>query len=96
VSITPVRGGLTVSQSFGFIAAVQNDVGSAGVTWTSTGGGSFSSQGKNAATYVAPHAAGIVTVTATSVADVTKSASATIGVTDLPGVFTYHNNLSRD
>lgn len=96
VSITPLRGGLTVSQSLGFTAAVQNDVGSAGVTWTSTGGGSFSSQGRNAATYVAPHSAGSVTVTATSAADVTKSASATIGVTDLPGVFTYHNNLSRD
>jgi hypothetical protein len=30
------------------------------------------------------------------VTDVTKSASATIGVTDLAGVFTYHNDLSRD
>jgi len=28
--------------------------------------------------------------------DVTKSASATIAVTDLPGVLTYHNNLLRD
>jgi hypothetical protein len=37
-----------------------------------------------------------VTVTATSVADVTKSATATIGVSDLAGVFTYHNDLSRD
>jgi hypothetical protein len=38
----------------------------------------------------------LYSVTATSVADVTKSASASIGVTDLPGVLTYHNNLSRD
>ena len=45
---------------------------------------------------MAPNSAGVVTVTATSVADVTKSASATIGVTDLTGVFTYHNDLSRD
>jgi len=45
---------------------------------------------------VAPSAAGIYSVTATSAADVTKSVSATIGVTDLPGVLTYHNNTSRD
>lgn len=96
VSITPVRGGLTVSQSLNFTATLQNDVGSAGVTWTSTGGGTFSSQSTSAATYVAPNSAGSVTITATSVADVNKSASATIGVTDLTGVTTYHNNLSRD
>jgi len=35
-------------------------------------------------------------VTATSVADSTKSATATLGVTDLAGVTTYHNDLSRD
>ena len=35
-------------------------------------------------------------MTATSKADATKSASATIGVTDLAGVTTYHNDLSRD
>jgi hypothetical protein len=45
---------------------------------------------------VAPNTAGVVTVTATSVADVTKSATAAIGVSDLAGVFTYHNDLSRD
>jgi hypothetical protein len=46
--------------------------------------------------YGAPSAAGIYTVTATSAADVTKSASATIAVTDLAGVLTYHNDLLRD
>lgn len=95
VLIAPLRGGLTVSQSLNFTATLQNDVGSAGVTWTSTDGGFFSSQSTSAATYLAPNAAGIVTVTATSVADGTKSASATIGVTDLKGVFTYHNDNSR-
>jgi len=94
VSITPVRGGLTISQSLGFTAAVQNDFASAGVTWTATSG-SFSSQGKTTATYVAPNAAGSFTITATSVADVTKSASATIGVTDLSGVLTWRNDNTR-
>src|SRR5262249_59703945 len=36
------------------------------------------------------------TVLASSVADSTKGDSGSIAVSDLPGVFTYHNNLSRD
>ncbi len=94
VSITPVRGGAVVSQSIGFAASVQNDVGSAGVTWTSSGG-SFGTKSTTAATFVAPNTTGNVTVTATSVADTTKNASATIAITDLSGVPTYHNDLSR-
>src|SRR5205814_7818908 len=82
VSISPRRGGLTLSQTMSFTAAVTNDNGSAGVTWSATAG-SFSTQNTAVASYVAPHTAGVVTVTATSVTDVTKSASATIRVTDL-------------
>jgi hypothetical protein len=37
----------------------------------------------------------VYTVTATSALDVTKTAAATIGVTDLPGVTTYHNDSTR-
>ena len=96
VSISPVRGGATITQTLNFRASLQNDVASAGVTWTITGGGSFSSQSTSAATYVAPNVAGSVTITATSIADVTKSASATIGVTDFTGMTTYHNDLARD
>jgi hypothetical protein len=95
VSISPVRGGAVVSQSIGFAASVQNDVGSAGVTWTSSSG-SFSTKSTTAATFVAPSTTGNVTVTATSVADPTKNASATIAFTDLSGVTTYHNDLFRD
>ena len=95
VTISPKRGGLTVSQALPFTATVTNDVGSAGVTWSASAG-SFSSQNTTTATYVAPNAAGVVTVTATSVADGSKSASATIGVTNLAGVTTYHDDLSRD
>jgi hypothetical protein len=56
----------------------------------------FSGQTATTATYVAPASPGSITVTATSVADTTKNATATIGVTDLAGVTTYHNDLSRD
>ncbi len=95
VSLTPKRGGLVISQSLTFTATVAHDVGNAGVTWSASVG-SFSSQSTTSATYVAPTTPGVVTITATSVADVTKSISATVGVTDLSGVTTYHNNLSRD
>lgn len=95
IALAPLRGGMTVTQSLDFKATLQNDVTSAGVTWSSTGGGSFSSQNTTAATYVAPNTAGSVTIIATSVADPTKSASATIGVTDLAGVLTWHNDVGR-
>jgi hypothetical protein len=96
VALTPKRGGMTISQSMNFTAPVTNDVGGAGVTWSATGGGTFGAQTATTAMYVAPATAGVITVTATSKADVTKSASTTIGVTDLAGVTTYHNDLSRD
>ena len=95
VSLSPKRGGLTLSQSLNFTATVLNDIGNAGVTWTASAG-SFSAQTILTASFVAPNTSGVVTVTATSIADVTKSASATIGVTNLSGMTTYHNSLSRD
>ncbi|HEY6946579.1 MAG TPA: hypothetical protein VI431_15680 [Candidatus Acidoferrum sp.] len=95
VSITPVRGGAVTGQSITFNALVQNDVGAAGVTWA-TSGGSFGSQSTTAATLNAPNTTGNVTITATSIADNTKSATATIAITDLTGVTTYHNDLARD
>jgi hypothetical protein len=95
VSVTPVRGGLTLSQALAFTATVTNDVAAAGVTWSATLG-SFSAQSTTTATYVAPGTAGQVTITATSVADSTQGASATLGITDLGSVATYHNDLARD
>ena len=95
VSLTPARGGLTVSQTLNLSATLANDVGNAGVTWSSTLG-SFSAQSATGATYVAPGSAGMVTITATSVTDASKSASATFGVTDLSLVGTFHNDNSRD
>jgi len=94
VSLTPARGGITVGQSLNFAATVANDVNSDGVTWSATAG-SFTNQTAASAVYVAPSSAGAITVTATSVADTAKLASATVGVTDLAGVLTYHNDVSR-
>ena len=67
--------------------------------WTSSPGGSFlptTSTSANPVMFTAPSTAAVVTITATSIADNSKAANATIGVTDLTGVLTYHNNLHRD
>jgi Putative Ig domain len=97
VSISPARAGLTITQPL-TLAATTNDP--AGVHWSiSPSGGSFSaSTSASGATVVltAPSSAGVYTVSATSVTDGTQVGSITIGVTDLPGVYTYHDDLNRD
>jgi hypothetical protein len=95
VSVTPVRGGATITQQIQLTATVTNDVGGAGVSWSVSSGGTVSGQTTNTANFSAA-TVGSYTVTATSKADNTKSASATFAVTNLAGVFTYHNDLARD
>ena len=99
VSVSPRRGGLTVTQQLSTLqATLTNDTTNAGVTWSSSGGGSFSSTTSLsgvAVTFTAPSSAGVVTITATSVADGLKTATATIGVTDLPAVWTHLNGNLR-
>ncbi len=94
VTISPKRGGVTISQTLLFTATVKNDVGAAGVTWSTTGG-TLTGQTATAASFSSA-TAGTFTITTTSKADVTQSAAATIGVTDLSGMTTYHNDLLRD
>jgi hypothetical protein len=98
VSVSPKRGGLTVGQTLSVTATVTNDSFGRGVNWSATGGTFSSSTSLSgvATSYTAPATAGVFTLTAISISDATKSASVTIGVTDLAGVFTYHNDLSRD
>jgi hypothetical protein len=96
VDITPRRAALTVTQTL-TLSASTNDPG--GVTWSvSPAGGSVSpaaSMGGVNVTFTAPATAGVYTVTATSVTDTSRSAAITVGVTDLAGVYTYHNDLTR-
>ena len=95
VSISPKRAGLTVTQTLAVTATTNNG---AGVTWTATGG-SFSSGSSLTAvpvTYTAPSAPGTYTITATSVTEITVSASISVAVTNLAGVYTYHDDLARD
>lgn len=102
VSVAPKRAGLATGQTFALTATTTD---AAGVAWsvagpgcTASACGSFSSGVSLtgvAVNFTAAATAGVYTVTATSVSDKTKSASLAIGVTDLAGVFTYHDNLSR-
>jgi len=93
VMVTPVRGGLTITQPLSVTAAVQNDPSNAGVSWTASGG-MLSNMTNLSATFTVT-SPGVYTITGTSKADVTKSASAVIGVTDLSGVRTWRNDNSR-
>jgi hypothetical protein len=97
IAVSPARAGLTVTQALS-VSATTND--NAGVTWSvSPAGGSFNpgaSLNGALVTFTAAPAAGLYTLTATSVTDTSLSASLTVGVTDLPGVYTYHNDLERD
>lgn len=96
VALSKVNLGLTTTQQAS-LSATTNDV--AGVTWTiSTGGPTISSTrtlSGASVTLTAPDTAGVYTVTATSITDGSIAASATVGVTDLAGVYTYHNDLAR-
>jgi hypothetical protein len=97
VAISPQVASLAVTQVASLLVTT-NDA--AGVRWSiSPSGGSFnpvqSLSGADVA-FTAPATAGAYTVTATSVTDVSQSSSIQVGVTNLPGVFSYHNDLARD
>jgi CSLREA domain-containing protein len=77
VSLTPTSASLDQGATASFTASVTNAQNTA-VSWATTGG-TLSGQG-NTVTLTAPETAGQVTVTATSVADGTRSASATVTV----------------
>jgi hypothetical protein len=97
ISLVPKHAGVTTTQTQQFTATVTGSINT-NVTWEvdAVPSGNFSvgtidATGK----YVAPATGGTHTVAARSQADGTKTASASIGVTDLAGVFTYHNDNSR-
>jgi hypothetical protein len=96
ITVTPKIATLTVSQTRQFTAAVP---GGGAASWTVGG-----VAGGNAAVgtitpgglYTAGTTVGTQTVVVTSVADPLLSGSALAAVTDLAGVYTYHNDLARD
>lgn len=100
VSVTPRNASVVVAtQPQQFSAKVTGDPNNLGVTWSVdliAGGNAAVGTISSLGLYTPPAVAGAHTVTATAVADTSKSAAASVGVTDLSGVFTYHNNLARD
>jgi hypothetical protein len=94
-SVTPKQAALTLSQSQQFTATVP---GGGAATWTVdgiSGGNSTVGTISSSGLYVPPSAAGTHTVMATSVANPGQSGSASVAVTDLSGVYTYHVDLAR-
>jgi len=100
VTISPHQGAVAATtQTLQFNATVTGNVSDLTVAWSVDGTASGdASVGTISGTglYTPPATGGTHTITATSVALSTASASATVAVTDLPGVFTYHNDVSRD
>ncbi|MGB6193080.1 MAG: hypothetical protein WBF42_11465, partial [Terracidiphilus sp.] len=111
VSLSPRRAGIVTGQTLAVTATVNDSAGvnSAGVSWSAIAGSGTSCSGPGcgtfssaktlsgvAVTYTAPATAGVYAITATSVTDPGQSASITLGATDLAGVATFHNDLSRN
>ncbi len=100
VTLSPKRSAVAAtSQTQQFNATVTGNVSDVSVTWSVdavAGGNATVGMISASGLYTPPSAGGTHTVTATSVAVPTSSASASVAVTDLAGVFTYHNDLSRD
>jgi hypothetical protein len=90
VSLSPLRAGVTVNQPLRLNATVANDSSNSGVNWTSTGG-TLSNRADGSTTFRAT-TAGVYTITATSKADATRRAVASVGVTDLTGIATWRND----
>jgi hypothetical protein len=97
VTVSPKAAGITLWQTQQFTATVP---GGGTPTWSvdtvqdgNATVGTIVSTGAGTATYTPGTAVGLHTILAASGID---SGTATLGVTDLPGVYTYHNDLSRD
>ncbi len=110
-TITIVQGALTVvlspkraampmsaSQTLQFTATVYNDPSNSGVTWQvdgNNGGNSTTGTVSNAGLFTPGTQHGVHTVTVFSNTNASVSASSTLAVTDLAGVYTHHNDTAR-
>jgi hypothetical protein len=98
VTVSPRRGSITTSQTQQFTANVFNDPNNAGVTWQvdgNTGGNSTSGTISTTGLFTPGTQAGLHTITATSVTNASVNTSVGFAVTDLQGVYMYHNDLAH-
>jgi hypothetical protein len=94
LTVTPHVAAVTSSQSQQFRAAVPG-----GVNWSVDGvGGGNSTVGTitSGGLYTPGSRVGAHSIVATSIADSSQFGTASVGVTGLAGIYTYHNDLSRD
>ncbi len=99
VSVSPKRAAVAVSSQTQQFNATVTGIIDTSVTWSvdgATGGSATVGTISASGLYTPPGIAGTHSITATSVSTPTLSATASVAVTDLAGVFTYHNDLSRD
>src|SRR3954469_9315960 len=98
VSVHPKTAGLTFTQTQQFTATVSNTTNKS-VRWTVdgvTGGNSTVGTISSSGLYTPPHSLGTHTVRGISLADSTKSGTAKVIMTNYSGLFTWHNNNSRN
>jgi hypothetical protein len=98
VTISPKRAAVTLTQPQQFNGTVNNDPQNGGVSWSVdgvAGGSSVTGTVSSTGLYTPGTQPGVHTVTATSNSSPSTSAAATVAVTDLAGVFTYHNDNAR-
>jgi hypothetical protein len=96
MTLTPRTAALTVAALQQFTAVVP---GGGAAVWSVDGitSGNATVGTINATgLYTAGTAVGTHSVTVVSATDSTQTASATVAITDLSGVYTYHNDLARD
>ena len=95
MSVAPQNAALTLNRTQQFVATVP---GGGEAVWTVDGiaNGNSTVGTITAAGVYSAGVAGIHTIVATSLANSAQSASAVAAVTDLAGVYTYHNDAARD
>jgi hypothetical protein len=95
MSVSPQNAAITLMRSQQLNATVP---GGGGATWTVDGiaNGNSTVGIISAAGLYSAGVAGTHIIVATSLANSAQTASATVAVTDLPGVYTYHNDSARD
>jgi Glycosyl hydrolases family 39/Bacterial Ig-like domain (group 2) len=97
VTVSPTRTSVTITQPQQFIAIVSNS-SNTNVTWSVdsiAGGNSTVGTVDINGIYMPPSTGGFHVITVTSAADTSKSASASLVVTNNPGVFTYYMDNNR-
>jgi hypothetical protein len=98
VTVRPRTAGLTYTQTQQFTKTVSGTTNTA-VRWTVdgiTGGNSTVGTISTSGLYTPPHSKSTHTVRAISLADTSKSATAKVIMTNYAGLYTWHNNNSRN